>query len=211
MPKIEAYEQHAQEYDAWFEKNRLIYQSELQAVKTLLPASGIGVEIGVGTGRFAQPLGITVGVEPSQSMAEIARKRGITVYSGTAEALPFQDEQYDFAMMVTTICFLDDVGKAFQEAHRVIKPNSSLVVAFIDKNSPLGKIYEKQKQNNIFYKDATFYSVNDVSSFLQQAGFSDFTYVQTVFQNLKDSQELQPVKEGYGEGSFVVIKGNKQK
>jgi hypothetical protein len=49
-------------------------------VRSLLPAGGYGVEIGVGTGRFAVSLGIAVGVEPSPAMAELARRRGIEVH-----------------------------------------------------------------------------------------------------------------------------------
>jgi len=209
MPKIEAYDQHAAEYDAWFDKNESIYRSELQVVRSLLPTSGRGVEIGVGTGRFAQPLGITIGVEPSLAMRAIAEKRGITVYDAVAEALPFSDGQFDFALMVTTLCFLDDVGKAFREAHRFIKPHGSLIVAFIDKNSPLGKLYEQKKQSSVFYRDATFYSVDEVVDYLREAQFNRFTFKQTVFPDLNDTQDIQPVKEGYGEGSFVVVKGIK--
>ena len=43
----------AEKYDRWFDKNRNTYLSELEAVKYFLPAKGKGVEIGVGTGRFA--------------------------------------------------------------------------------------------------------------------------------------------------------------
>jgi hypothetical protein len=76
-----------------FEKNVFAYKSELQAVRYLLPKRGTGVEIGVGTVRFAEPLGIRVGVEPSKAMREVAQKRGIEVIDGVAEALPFNDCQ----------------------------------------------------------------------------------------------------------------------
>jgi hypothetical protein len=58
-----------------------------------LPKSGTGVEIGVGTGRFAEPLGIRVGVEPSKAMRQVAQKRGIEVIDGVAQVLPFDDCQ----------------------------------------------------------------------------------------------------------------------
>ncbi len=64
--------------------------------------------MGVGTGRFALPPGITVGVEPALAMTSIARKRGIEVYEARAEELPFDNESFDFVVMVTTICFLRD-------------------------------------------------------------------------------------------------------
>ena len=113
MPKVEPFEKHADIYGEWFVRNRFAYESELQAIRALLPDVGTGVEIGVGTGRFAASLGIKLGVEPSKTMREIAQKKGIEVVNGVAEALPFDDSQFDFALIVTTICFLDDIETSF--------------------------------------------------------------------------------------------------
>ena len=65
MAKISAFEKYSTKYEEWFEKNNSIYESELNAIKTFVPENKYGVEIGVGTGRFARPLNITVGVDPS--------------------------------------------------------------------------------------------------------------------------------------------------
>jgi len=98
----------ALEYDDWFVRNEMAYRSELAAVKAFLPLSSRGLEIGVGTGRFAAPLGIEVGVEPARAMAAIARNRGIKVLEAYAEELPFKNESFDFVLMVTVLCFLAD-------------------------------------------------------------------------------------------------------
>ena len=45
------FENYEQKYDEWFDKNRFIYESELQAVKELLPHSKKGIGVGV-SGRF---------------------------------------------------------------------------------------------------------------------------------------------------------------
>lgn len=47
MPKTEPFDQHADEYEHWFAVNKYAYQSELKAIKNMLPDSGKGVEIGV--------------------------------------------------------------------------------------------------------------------------------------------------------------------
>ncbi len=211
MPRVEPFEKHTNQYEQWFEKNRFAFESELQAVKTLLPTSGTGIEIGVGTGRFAAPLGIKLGVEPSREMGNIARQKGIEVLDGVAEELPFDDAQFDFALMVTTICFLDDIEESFKEAFRVLKTDGTLIIGFVDRKSPVGMMYEKHKDENVFYKDATFFSVDEVISFLKKAGFKDFTFSQTIFSHLNEINNIEPVKEGYGEGSFVVISGVKKK
>jgi len=205
MARIEPFARHATEYEEWFEKNPLAYFSELQAVKEQLPRNGDGLEIGVGTGRFASQLGIRFGVEPSSRMREIARFRGIQVVGGIAEKLPFANAQFDFVLSVTTVCFLDDIDVALHEAHRVLKYKGRIIVGFIDRESSLGRTYEKNKQRSEFYRVATFYSVAELMAHLEQASFGDFAFTQTIFHHPNEIRTIEPATNGYGQGSFVVI------
>ena len=205
------FETHTDEYEEWFEKNQFVYEAELRAVKELLPTKGESIEIGVGSGRFAFPLGIRLGIDPSLKMAEIAVKRGIEVHEGIAEDLPFGDARFDFALMVTAICFMNDVKTALREAYRILIPGGVLVIGFVDRTSPLGKKYERYKAENKFYKEASFYSVDEIVSLMTGAGFGNFAFTQTIFRDLNEIDNTEVVKDGYGEGSFVVIRGEKQK
>ncbi len=207
MPKIQPFEEYANEYDDWFVKNKSVYKAELQAIRDILPKNGTGLEIGVGTGRFAVPLGIKDGLEPAGNMRAIAQMRGINVVPGVAEALPFPDAAFDYLLMVTVLCFLDDVRAACREARRVLKPGGCLLLGFIDKNSKLGKLYAANKTKNKYYHAATFYSAEEVVSFLKEAGFSDFIFRQTIFH--REPKRPEPVREGSGKGSFVVVKSSK--
>ena len=209
MAKINPFEIYAQKYDEWFDKNKFAYESELEAIKELLPESKNGIEVGLGSGRFSAPFGIKLGVDPSKEMGKIANKRGIKVIEGIAESLPLADSQFDFLLMVTTICFLDDIEKAFNEAYRVLKSGGSLIIGFIDVESPLGKFYEDHKTESKFYKYAKFYSVKEVILHMQNAHFKDFNFRQTLFHPLNELKHIEPVKKGYGEGSFVVVRGFK--
>lgn len=209
MAKYGPFQKNSGKYDEWFDKNKFYYESELQAVKELLPENKKGAEIGVGSGRFAAPLGIKLGVDPSSKMGEIAQKRGVEFIEGVAESLPFEDSKFDFLLMVTTLCFLDDAGKAFKEANRVLKSGGCMIIGFIDADSYLGKLYEKRKKESTFYKDATFYSVKEVISIMKKAHFKEFSFRQTLFQHKNGLKDIEPVKRGFGEGSFVVIKGVK--
>ena len=209
MAKTDPFEKYPIRYDNWFERNKLAYESELRAIKKLLPKNGQGMEIGVGTGRFAAPLGIKLGIDPSKRMLEIAQKRGIRVIEAVAENLPFNNNTFDFVLMVTTICFLDDIEAAFKEAYRVLRPESPLIIGFIDKNSKLGRQYQQHKNNSVFYKIANFYSVHDVISYLKKAGFGNFSFIQTLYHKLSEITEIEPPKKGYGEGSFIVIRAIK--
>ncbi|VGO19919.1 class I SAM-dependent methyltransferase [Pontiella sulfatireligans] len=209
MAKTSAFEKHASDYDQWFEDHRHVYQSELEALKKLLPESGKGMEVGVGTGRFAAPLGIKTGVEPSQAMREIARNKNIDAMDGTAEALPFPDEHFDYVLFVTTVCFLDSLEQAFKEAFRVLKSNGAVMIGMIDRDSQLGQEYDARKKESRFYKEAVFRSVDEVVSGLENSGFGGFQFVETLRYPTAEIMKKEPVQEGYGEGAFVVVKAVK--
>jgi ubiquinone/menaquinone biosynthesis C-methylase UbiE len=208
--KIDMFDKYAQKYDKWFDTYLLVYQSELLAVKMLLPRGGRGIEIGVGTGRFSVPFGITVGVEPSRGMAEIARSRGITVYDSMAENLPFDGNTFDFALMVTTICFVEDPLQALREIRRILRSSGVIIIGMLDKSSPLGRKYEEDKNDSKFFRHAEFYSVKQVLEWLKVSGYSGVRILQTIFHKPEEITDLEPVKEGYGEGLFAVISARKE-
>lgn len=205
--KSAVFDQNTLEYDQWFEKHANIYQSEIIALEQGMPKNKSGIEIGVGTGRFAMPLNIKFGVEPSGNMARVAEQRGIKVYRAYAENLPIDNETFDFALMVTTVCFLTDIPKAFSEIHRILKPEGEILLGIIDQNSELGRKYEKEKSSSKFYRDAHFHSTDELTELLKQSGFQNFEYWQTLTE-LNESEVEKPLK-GYGQGSFVVIKAGK--
>ena len=128
----DTFEKWAQEYDDWFVRHEMVYRAELAAVEALLPSRGQGLEIGVGTGRFAGPLGLKVGVEPARAMAEMPGSRGIQVIRGYAEALPMAAASFDFVLMVTVLCFLKNPFQALSEATRLLKPHGHLIIGIID-------------------------------------------------------------------------------
>jgi len=209
MSKTKPFDKHSDEYERWFVDNHYAFQSELNAIKMAVPARGEGVEIGVGTGFFAEPLGIKEGIEPSKAMREKAKKRNIKIIDAVAEKLPYPDKSKDFALMITTICFVDDIFRSFKEAHRILKDRGSLIIGFIDKNSPVGIKYSEHKKKSIFYKDACFYGTEELYGILKNSGFEIENTYQTAFGKLDEINNVQEVLSGYGQGSFVVIKAKK--
>ncbi len=209
MAKIEPFNNHIFEYEQWFDDNEFVYKSEIQAIERLIPENGRGIEIGIGSGLFAKPLGIFEGCDPSEKMRKRATEKGLSVIDGIAENLPYMTESADFILMVTTICFVDDVDKTFEEINRVLRPNGKVIVAFVDKDSPVGQQYLKAKEKSIFYKDATFFSTKEVLKLLKNHNFIVDATLQTVFGNMNDINETQHPEKGYGEGSFVVIRATK--
>lgn len=211
MAIIKPFEDHFVEYENWFEENKFAYLSELKAVKNSLPNKGRGIEIGVGSGRFAAPLGIELGLEPSPKMRELAITRDIIAIDGTAENIPIGSSTFDYVLMVTTVCFLDDLMKAFFETNRILKMRGKFIIGFVDRESPIGEFYEEHKEENPFYKFSSFYTTEELTSSLERAGFSDFEYKQTLFNPLEKIEGIEPILNGFGNGSFVVIKGEKVK
>jgi len=163
----------------------------------------------VGTGRFAVPLGIRIGVEPAKAMADIAQKRGIEVYEAKAEKLLFDDSSFDFVLIVVTICFVQDPVQALREAKRVLKPGGYIIIGMINKESFLGKLYESKKKESKFYRHANFYSTRQVLDWLKNFEFEHIKTCQTIFKNPKKITAIEPVKEGHGEGGFNVISAQK--
>jgi len=207
MNNISVFDNNALEYDNWFDKHSNIYQSEILALKEAITINKKGLEIGSGTGRFSIPFKINIGVEPSFNMSKLAEQKGMTIINAVAENLPFHNHSFDFALMVTTVCFLSDIPKAFSEVHRILKPKGEIILAIIDKNSELGMKYETEKLENKFYKDAHFHSAKEITTLLEQSDFYSFSYWQTLIKS--DTNKIEQPKHGFGEGSFVVIKAIK--
>jgi SAM-dependent methyltransferase len=205
MPTAAPFEEHTDRYERWFEDHDDAYHSELAALDRLVPATGRGIEIGVGSGRFAAPLGVDVGIDPAGAMLERARQRGVEAVRGVAEDLPFRDDSFDTALIVTTICFVDDIPQTLAEADRILSPSGTLVLGYIDRDSPVGQIYQDKKGANPFYREATFVSTEELRDALEAAGFTDFEFVQTIYQWLDEIDGPEPVESGYGDGSFVGI------
>lgn len=204
---ITVFDRNTSEYDNWFDKHSAFYQSEILALKQAISNNRKGLEIGVGTGRFAVPLNIKSGVEPSLNMAKVAERRGLEVIRAVAEDLPIEDSTFDFVLMVTTVCFLPDIPKAFSEVHRILKPGGEIVLGIINKDSKLGRKYENDKSKNKFYEYAHFHTPQEITSFLQQANFYDFSFWNTLTETHTD--QIEQPKQGIGKGSFVVIKAKK--
>jgi ubiquinone/menaquinone biosynthesis C-methylase UbiE len=209
MPRSAPFEAHSGRYEKWFPRHEAAYLSELLAVRALLPVQGKGLEIGVGTGRFASPLGVEVGLDPAAAMLARAQRRGIAVVQGIAEALPFADRAFDYALMVVVLSFLDDAAAGLAEIRRVLRPGGALVIGFIDKSSPSGKAYLARNAHKVFFREATFYAAAEAAQLLSDAGFHDPCWVQTLFQPPEEMTQIEALRPGHGSGAFVVVRAAK--
>lgn len=205
MPRTAPFAAHHGRYEAWFVNHEKAYLSELLALRPFVPWEGRGIEIGVGSGRFAAPLGVQVGLDPSPAMLAYATARGIQAVEGTAEDLPFADGSFDHALVVTSLCFVDSAARMLAEARRVLKPGGRLVIGFIDRDSAMGQDYLAHQDENVFYREATFYSAVEVERLLLESGFSIDAWGQTLAHPLPETREIEPLQPGHGACAFVVV------
>ncbi|WP_406660402.1 methyltransferase domain-containing protein [Methanolobus sp. ZRKC3] len=205
--KRTAFDIHTEKYDIWYDENPAVYASELEAIRELMPSKIFhnSIEIGVGTGRFASELGVTYGLDPSEGMLKIADSRKVECIKGVAEKLPVKNSSMELALMVTSLCFMD-AEKALNETYRVLAPEGFLIVAFVERNRPLGEEYRKRKAESSFYKKIGFHTTDEVLSMLKEHGFEDMLIKQTLFKPLKMIRDTEKPEEGFGKGSFVVIR-----
>lgn len=209
MARTASFEANVERYEQWFERHDAAYRSEVAALRRIVPASRLALEVGVGTGRFAEPLGIAVGLDPSPRMLAGARTRGIIAVRGVAEALPFRDGVFDLVLIVTTICFVDDALAMLREAGRVLSEDGSLIVGFIDRESPLGRYYQDHRLESPFYRDAVFFSAAEIWGLLAETGFSAREWVQTLLAPLAQVTGVEHPLAGHGEGAFVAVRAGK--
>jgi ubiquinone/menaquinone biosynthesis C-methylase UbiE len=129
------------------------------------------------------------------------------VKDGVAEELPYPDERFDAVLMTTTLCYLDDPEAAFREALRKLRPGGTFVVGYIGREGPLGRWYEEERGESAFYEPAQFHTAREVIRLLEATGFKDIRAWQTLVSDPKTMAEPDPVREGHGEGGFVVLRG----
>ncbi|WP_376790241.1 class I SAM-dependent methyltransferase [Thermoflexus sp.] len=194
METISVFERYAARYDAWYEGpvGRGAYRSEVMALAPLLTrCPSPYLEIGVGSGRFAQALGVGFGIDPAREPLRRAAARGIRVAQAVGERLPFRDGVFGGVLLVVTLCFVEDPLRVLQEAYRVLRADGGLVLGMILAESPWAAYYqEKGRQGHPFYSIARFYSRQDLEAWLEQAGFRVVEYRSTLFQ-APDAPEIR--------------------
>jgi ubiquinone/menaquinone biosynthesis C-methylase UbiE len=230
-----SFDEHAEEYDGWFMKNPNVLASEVLLIKRALGRPARALSVGCGSGLFEwllerdHGLSIHHGVEPAEGMARIAERRGLSVKTGTAEDVPFEDGNFDTVLMNGTPAYVKDLEKACREAHRVLGPGGYVVVGDVPASSSygmlyqlaaligtwddarLGKIAPRDPYPVEFVQGANWRTTEEISAILRAAGFRDLEYAQTLTTHARFSNDAveEPV-EGYDRGGYVAIRARKE-
>lgn len=115
------------------------------------------LEIGCGQGLRLQELKnkknwITYGLDPSLEAFNNGKRKGINVYQGTADKLPFNDRSMDILIygFCLYLCDYEDLFKIAAEADRVLKKRSWIAIMDFWSSSPRENTYKHDTSMNTF-------------------------------------------------------------
>jgi ubiquinone/menaquinone biosynthesis C-methylase UbiE len=220
----EKFNHGAEDFEIWFKNNKNLFMSEFNALKKMVTDPENCISVGVGNGLFAKKLGIKKGVEPSEGMAELARKKGIDVIEGRAEELPLADESAEQVLLGTILAYVDDKKKTVQEAYRVLKKGGEVIISILPAESSFGILYrlasiEGYYLNKIspkypypmeFLEGTDWIGTEELIKIMEEVGFKKLEFMQTLTRHPKYANELvEEAVDGYKKGDYVVVKGVK--
>ncbi len=132
-------------YEAWCTLPSTLYAFDVEmgmAIDMLSPMPGERlIDIGCGAGRSLEPLlGYELqltGIDPSPYMLDIAREKlhhKADLHRGFAEDLPFDDNSFEYALLIISLEFTEMPAKAIEEACRVAK--DKVFICVMNKYAP---------------------------------------------------------------------------
>jgi ubiquinone/menaquinone biosynthesis C-methylase UbiE len=164
----------ASQYEDWYagpgKRADRLEKNLLKKMLAVFPRANSILDIGCGTGHFSRWL-VTQGFEvvaldAAASMLQVAcSAQGIAYIQGDAHALPFRDQEFDLAAMVTTLEFLQQPGTALAEAARVAR--QGLVIGVLNRFSALA--IRRRISPSAIWRAAHFYSVRQLVRLAQHA------------------------------------------
>ena len=189
-------------HNHWNQNHIPIFDSVVKAITEMLPPDKEnGLEIMCGSVSFLATLGIPRWNRPCCSGPRSAA-RGIELKC--EEMIPYPNLSLNYVLLAYCDGLGDDLNGVFKEAHRVLKTNGMLIVAFIDSKSPAGEKYILCETGK------TQYDTEKIIFDLTHAGFKHFEFCQTLFSDPGDLTKAESPREGYGEGAFVVVQARKK-
>lgn len=203
----------AERYDSWYDgKGRIAFATELAALRPLL--AGLPepwLEIGVGSGRFAQALGISQGVDPSRELLALARRRGIEVLWGEGEETAYPHGSFGTVFLLTTWAFLTDPGAVLRHICELLTPGGWLVNGYLDRAGKWAASYvAKGRAGHPIHRHARFAGYDQVRKTTEVAGFEVVNVLSTLFAGPDEAVDVEKPRPGFHPGaSFVVLAGRK--
>jgi SAM-dependent methyltransferase len=113
----------------WFAERRSIIRAQVRG----MPAAGVALDVGAAAGGNTRVLAEAgwdcVALEYSETGAELARERGLTVVRGDATAMPIADGSLGLIVAFDVLEHIEDDAAAARECFRALRPGGTLFVA----------------------------------------------------------------------------------
>lgn len=143
-------------------------------LKPLKPHARV-LDVGGGTGVMCEfvhacrdDLDLSV-VDPAAGMFKYA-KAYVKTHKGSAEALPFEDNNFDILLMGEALHHFNDIEEALKETVRVLKKHGSLFIYDFDVSSFKGKSICMAEK--LLGEPGNFFEPEALSILLESYGFS---------------------------------------
>jgi len=210
---VRAFDLVAGTYDDWYDhpQGRQVFEAELNAVDLHIQKEGIGLELGAGTGIFAEHLtgaGRTVVcLDPSREMLKKAADRGMTSILGVGDALPLRGGVLDFTYMVTVLEFLEKPVAVLEEIRETAKRGAGLTVLFINSESAWGDLYrEIGSKGDPVFRHARLYTLVEVEALITVSGYSVAEKAGTLTTNPMETEVGGAITEPSSQNGVIVIR-----
>ncbi len=100
------------------------------------------LDLCTGTGDFASRIENSIGVDFSEKMLEIAKKRGVKTVKADCCNLPFEDKSFDKIIMAYGLRNIENRKRALEESYRVLKAGGKFLHLDFGEKNVIGKVFE---------------------------------------------------------------------
>lgn len=229
---VSPFDAAAGDYDGWFDGDgKLIFETEARALEQVLAdLPRPWLEIGSGSSRFADWLGIEVGIDPSAGLLKlaVARTPGVDRTPGVArtpgatgkagalrargEQLPLADAAFGAVFIIVTLPFVEWPLSVMREVRRVLQPEGKMVLAEILRTSPWGQLHDAEGETgHPIYRLASFRSYPELINVVERGSFVLEKVVTTLVQPPGKVSEVEQPQSGLAlDASFVIMVAGKR-
>ena len=213
---IRAFDLVAGIYDDWYKhpQGKQIFDAELNAVDLHIPKEGIGLDLGAGTGIFAEHLTgaerTVVCLDPSREMLRKIVDRGMASVLGVGDALPLRVGVLDFTYMITVLEFLDEPVAVLREVRKTAKEGAGLTILFINSESAWGDLYRDiGSKGDPVFKHAKLFTMTEIEALITASGYNVSEWVGTLTTKPMEVEVGGAITEPSSQNGVIVLRAYK--
>lgn len=139
-----------------------IVQQRAEVLGLLAPRPGERIlDVGSGPGFLLEslaaavgPEGVVHGIDPSPAMNALATRRvgalpAVTIAQGSAESLPYPDDELDAVVSTQVYEYVADIPQAFAELRRVVRPDGRVLLLDTDWDSVVWHVADRARHARV--------------------------------------------------------------